>query len=234
MCGRLDQHAEAEWLASHMGATPTAHVHGFTPRWNLAPSQRLLFVAPWKGERRLGVGTFGFGKARNPNATVEKLGTTWSGLLRTNRCVIPVNGWYEWEVQNGARIPYHHQAAKGLTLLAGLWHRRGGGVEVAIVTRPNDDEIGRLVHDRMPLLVREEEVGTWLQGDVEDALSLTTTRRPHIELFQVGPEVGNWKNQGPQVGAPLPFHGAPRPAFRGTPPPTQLTAEEAMTKFFEA
>jgi putative SOS response-associated peptidase YedK len=211
MCARLDQHEDVEWFAAHLDAIPTAHADRFAPRWNLAPSQHLLFVAPWRGQRRLGAGIFGHGKARTTSAAVEMLPTNWSAMLRTGRCVVPVDGWYEWEIRGEHdRTPYHHQAAEGLTLLAGLWHRRGGGVEVVIVTRPTDDGTAKPVHDRMPLLLREGEVDTWLQGDVEDAMALTTSRRPRVESFQVGPDVENWKNQGPRVGEPLSFRGLPR------------------------
>lgn len=89
------------------------------------------------------------------------------------RCLIPADGFYEWEKSGKARIPYYHQI-KGHVLfaLAGLWERwthPAGVVESCTILTTGANELVACVHDRMPVIVAPEHFGLWLDPTLDPA-----------------------------------------------------------------
>jgi putative SOS response-associated peptidase YedK len=102
--------------------------------------------------------------------TVAKKPFFRSAFKRT-RCLIPVSGYYEWQDKPSGKQPYYFTARDGSPALtiAGLWDewRDKGSGEVLksctmIITEPN--EFVADVHDRMPVLLAEEDFEPWLSG----------------------------------------------------------------------
>ncbi len=61
------------------------------------------------------------------NARAETAGDKpmFKGLMRHRRCIVPANGYYEWQARGGAKQPYFiHPEDHDLFLFAGLWARR--------------------------------------------------------------------------------------------------------------
>ena len=90
------------------------------------------------------------------------------GAYRDRRCLVPVDGWYEWQKQPDGRKQAHAFAAQdGQPLaFAGLWEsvRWPDGEMLrtfAIVTTEPSTEAA-VIHDRMPLALREADWPLWL------------------------------------------------------------------------
>ena len=70
-----------------------------------------------------------------------------------HRCIIPASGYYEWLKRLDGRQPYFISAADGVVLsFAGLWDRW-------------KNALTRAIHDRMPVVLDQADIGRWLSGE---------------------------------------------------------------------
>ncbi len=157
----------------------------------------------------------GVGPAAGPkpiNARAESLldRPAFADALVRRRCLVPVDGFYEWERLGGrARQPWFLAPADGRPLaLAGLWDRwvapdGDALVSVAIVTVAANADVARL-HDRMPAVLEEDEWDAWLDSaggsDVGGLLDLLTSADDgFLQLTPVSTRVNSVANDGPDL-----------------------------------
>ena len=126
----------------------------WTMKWGLIPF--------WAKDRGVGNKMF--------NVRSESLSTKigFRKSFQTKRCLVPCNGFYEWKTENGIKTPYFIEVKnRPLFAFAGiydLWEEPVSGREVysfaIITTQPNSDI--KLIHDRMPVILRPEQEKVWL------------------------------------------------------------------------
>ena len=94
--------------------------------------------------------------------------------FRSRRCAIPASGFYEWTGEAKYRVP-HAITVEGrpIVAFAGLWESwkdaAGKPLETyTILTTPANAFVAPM-HDRMPAILADGDVDTWLAGSVEDA-----------------------------------------------------------------
>lgn len=94
------------------------------------------------------------------------------------RCVIPASGFYEWEQRGRERLPwlFRRQDARPLAL-AGLWDRwtdpdQGTVIESCTVMTTTPNQMLARIHHRMPVLLDETTMPTWLTGSPSSAASI--------------------------------------------------------------
>ncbi len=92
---------------------------------------------------------------------------TFAPHIATRRVVIPAAGFYEWDRQ---RTRYTFTGEKTLWL-AGFYRTEPDGEHFIILTTAANDSM-RPVHDRMPLILAEEEIRDWLENDAMTAFFL--------------------------------------------------------------
>lgn len=176
MCGRYALTVTAEQIAETFGLLA---VPAFRPSWNIAPTALVPVVrAAADGGRECVLLRWGFipAWAKSPtqvpllnNARAESLAEkpAFRGAWKRRRCVVPADGWYEWDEKVEPRQPhYFHRADGRLAALAALWEtwRSPDGELIdsfAVVTRDANAQT-RAVHDRMPKLLRDDEIEPWL------------------------------------------------------------------------
>jgi putative SOS response-associated peptidase YedK len=112
---------------------------------------------------------------------------------RARRCLIPANGFYEWQsVPHGKRV--HHLAPEGEALFgfAGIW-QQGRSKEgrmmdtVAIVTCAAPEPLSH-IHARMPVVIPEDGYGLWL-GEAGHGAARLMAAAPD-DFWQVTPDRG--------------------------------------------
>lgn len=119
------------------------------------------------------------------NATCERMAVApayrgpWK---RGQRCLFPVNGFYEWQTVAGekAKQPWYIRlAGEELFALGGLWDSSpsAGGPSIescAIVTVPANELLAQIhnTKKRMPLIVPRDAFDSWLSGNAEAALAI--------------------------------------------------------------
>ncbi len=158
-------------------------------RWGLVP--------PWAKDARVGV--------RMINARAETVMSTnaFAPSFRQRRCLVPVDGWYEWRREEYGKQAYFMTAGEPL-VFAGLWSLSGAGMLTSsIVTMC---AVGNLasVHDRMPLLLTPDRWDDWLCGSADPARLLAVPPLKFLdslEIRPVGPAVGDVRNDGPALTA---------------------------------
>ena len=186
MCGRFTLTRSAAEVAAHFGLGSLPEL---APRFNVAPTQQVPIVrVRSSGERVLEPRRWGLvppwakdpsAGARMINARVESVATrpAFRDALRQRRCLVPADGFYEWQGRAGQRRP-HHLTLPGSTLfaIAGLYERwLGPGGEVVdsftLLTRPARGAVAAL-HDRMPVIVDPEGYAAWLERAASDPATL--------------------------------------------------------------
>jgi putative SOS response-associated peptidase YedK len=178
-------------------------------RWGLVPS--------WAKDPK--------GGARMINARSESVAEkpAFRRALQARRCLIPADGWFEWQRGPEHKQPYYTHYADGRSLaMAGLWEfwkpkddpkgeYPNGLVTATVLTTAAVGPL-RQIHDRMPLVLPASAWDAWLDPDTRaDADAVQELLRPPSEalvaeltLQPVTPLVNNVRNNGPELIDPLP------------------------------
>ncbi len=225
MCGRIVQAEEPERYAEWFRVDRI--VAGPRPRsWNVAPTTEVYAVVDHEGERLLGTLRWGLVPfwAKDPrigsrlvNARAETLATrpAFRDPFRHRRCLVPADGFYEWERREGRRgkVPHYVYGRDGRPLaLAGLWSSwedpDGGGRlrTCTIVTGRPNELVGRL-HDRMPVILPPQAWDPWLDPDLDDPDALrdllATYPAESLAEHAVSTLVNRVTNDAPELTAPV-------------------------------
>ena len=181
MCGRVIQARDPTLYTHVVGGEPERATRPEHPAaLQRAPGQDYLVgrLHPKTGERTLDVLRWGlipsWAKDRKVawkfiNARAESVATT--GAFKTayarRRCLVPVDGFYEWRTVGKVKQPYAIGMADGQPFpLAGLWENwkdpdSGEWTRTfTIVTTSANDPVAKL-HDRMPVVIAEQD---WIAG----------------------------------------------------------------------
>ena len=223
MCGRFTLFEPKESLAGIFGVS-AAPLPG--PRYNIAPSQPVAVVRlsrpPGEG-RELAMLRWGLvpSWAKDPsigsrmiNASAETVPEkpAFRSAWKSRRCLVPANGFYEWQRRNGRKQPWYIRMRDGGPFaIAGLWERweppSGDPLEscTLITTEPN--ELLAPIHARMPAIVAPEDFDLWLAAPPGEGERLRSLLRPYpagaMAAEQVGLSVNNPSNDSPELIAPL-------------------------------
>jgi putative SOS response-associated peptidase YedK len=176
--------------------------------WGLVPS--------WAKDRSIG--------ARMINARSETLATAsaFRRAYAARRCLVPADGWYEWRAGTGPRKqPFYMTPSDGRPLaFAGLYEFWGApGQLLTTCSIVTCDAFGELaeVHDRMPLVLARADWQRWLDPAVSDPVDLLApwdeASAEHLELHPVGPNVGDHRNNGAELIAPVELEPEPQALF---------------------
>jgi len=90
--------------------------------------------------------------------------------FKRRRCIIPADGFYEWQRAGGKRLPFFFQMKDERPFgFAGLWERwQGAGeepVESCTILTTEANEVLRPVHDQMPVILHPDDYEMWLEAD---------------------------------------------------------------------
>jgi putative SOS response-associated peptidase YedK len=222
VCGRFVQTGSAELLAAQFSARDTTG-GALRPRYNVAPSTPVPAVLEAE-DRRLGMLRWGFvpSWARSPddgprpiNARVEGAAASrlFGPALARRRCVVPMDGWYEWTDEGGARQPWllrpRSDAPVAVAALWSVWRPADAPADapplgtVALMTTEAHGAAAD-VHHRMPLLVPDALLDAWLDpGSPADAplLGAMTAAEVDVEVVRVSRRVNDVRNEGPELVA---------------------------------
>ncbi|HEY9474781.1 MAG TPA: SOS response-associated peptidase [Mycobacteriales bacterium] len=227
VCGRYVLARDTADLAAEFGVDDAEPASA--PGYNVAPTTPVPVIVDRHSEdgertRLLRVCRWGLvpswardtsGAARMINARVETVASkpAFRVALARRRCLVPADGWYEWAVglDVPGRVPYYLTPKDGSPLaFAGLYEVWRNGprrlTTCAIITTAATGQLAR-VHHRMPLLLRPDQWSAWL--DRRMATAPLSDPDPDtiasLELRAVGAEVGNVRNQGPELLTPVPL-----------------------------
>ncbi|WP_052668194.1 SOS response-associated peptidase [Nitriliruptor alkaliphilus] len=225
MCGRFLSVSDPELLAERF-EVDEVRTEPLPPRWNVAPSLDVYAVIEREDTRRLGTLRWGFVPhwtkrlrgARTPiNARLESVATTsmFATSFAKRRCLVPADGFYEWQVrEDGSKQPYHLHAPDGAPLaLGGVWTVWRDPAEeadepvfsTAIVTTVASGALAD-IHERVPLIVPRQLWSDWLTATPEEAPHLEEAVRalapPTLVAEPISTRVNDVRNEGPELLEP--------------------------------
>jgi len=219
MCGRVTQFERHAEIPRRLGLRAPAS----TPRYNLAPTQTLAAVRRVDGALRCEALRWGLivPRAGRPpetgtghvNARAETVAAlpAFRDSVRSCRCLVPVDGFYEWRNDGQVAVPFYFESADRSPLaLAGLWaaHLGPAGVLVTtlclVTTAPNRDMAP--IHARMPVILREADWQAWLAERPLPPEELARLTQPapdgSLRPRRVGAEVNRAATDHPGLLAP--------------------------------
>ncbi|MEE4177952.1 MAG: SOS response-associated peptidase [Bacteroides sp.] len=217
MCGRYSISKKAREIGEHFNVTIPSGFQG--ELFNAAPAQSLPVIAmnqplsiqmfqwglkaPWKnasGESSLVI------NARSESLRAKKM---FSRLLDGQRCIIPADGFFEWEKTRKIKQPWRFLLeSEELFSFAGLFDlmETPDGCRYyafsIITTQANSLLEG--IHDRMPVILDQEGHAAWLRETSPSVLDDLLQPFPSEKMkhYKVSQKVNNAANNNPELIKP--------------------------------
>jgi len=217
MCGRYALFTDPGKIAEKLGlSSPSAQ---WQPSYNICPGTEIVgvrysqreagpvFDRLWWGYRP----HWADDSAPEPiNAKAENLERSryFRKSFHHKRCLIPADGWYEWQALDTGKQPYFlTRADREPIFMAGIWvTNRDERPSCAIITEPAKGKAGE-IHSRMPLILDDQCLRKWLDPGVEDRSSLHRSierlEPDTLTSWPVTTKVNRPSNRGPELIEPV-------------------------------
>lgn len=177
MPGRLAIYDDTSFKSDANKFIKNDMIGNLTPRYNIAPTipiPTLLnngnylythfgYLPSWAKDK----------KSMNINARSESIfeKSTFRDSFKSRCCIIPINGFYEWQVENKEKRPFFVSSIKNdYMALAGIWDEwfdielNMKIVTVALITCDANEKLGK-IHPRMPIVLEKKDFDTWLHSE---------------------------------------------------------------------
>ena len=238
MCGRYTLTSAPEALRALFRYEEQPN---FPPRYNIAPTQPIAIVRLVEGKRQFAPVRWGLlpSWVKDPKAftllinargesVVEK--PAFRAAMKRRRCLIPADGFYEWQAAGERKRPFYVHAKSGAPLaFAGLWETwtgpNGEELETATIVTTRANRLLAAIHDRMPVIVPPQGFDLWLDTASVDATTAAALIAPApeglLETYEISTAVNRTANDNPKLLEPV---------DATTPQPLKLPARAARAK----
>ncbi len=188
--------------------------------YSIAPGHNFPIIKQEKGDNKVEIMKWGLIPfwAKDPkigyrmiNARAETLSSkpAFRKPLRTQRCLVPANGFYEWDRQNG-KMPYFIKRKDNeLFAMAGMYDiwKDAGGREIKTFTIITVDanKLVAKIHDRMPAILEEKNEKKWIDKNTKISKVpeyLMPYPGENMEMYQVSKKVNKPINDEPELIKP--------------------------------
>lgn len=220
MCGRYTLTPEQKAIQKRYNIKPGPYVH--ESRYNIAPSQpapvivkgdgneiRMMkwgLVPYWAKDPKIG---FKLINARGETITEKP---SFKTAFKKRRCLVPADGFYEWEKKQGGRLKIPHRftlKTEEIFSFAGLWDvwktAEGESLETFTIITTSPNKLMEPLHNRMPVILKSEDEDIWLdtKADQESLLSLL---KPYdtgsMDEYEVSVKVNSAREESPDLIEP--------------------------------
>ncbi|XWS31202.1 hypothetical protein CRYUN_Cryun23aG0057400 [Craigia yunnanensis] len=233
MCGRARCTLRADDIprASHRNDGPVRHVNmdRYRPSFNVGPGMNLPVIRRDDGSNSDGGGVvlhcMKWGlipsftkKTEKPdfykmfNARSESVceKASFRRLLPKSRCLVAVEGFYEWKKDGSKKQPYYIHFKDGRPLVFAALYDSWANTEgeklysFTILTTSSSSAL-RWLHDRMPVILDDKgSTDTWLNGSKINTL-LKTYENSDLVWYPVTPAIGKLSFEGPECVKEVPL-----------------------------
>jgi len=215
MCGRFTLTIDINTVAKAFHVAPTVQA---TARYNIAPTQEVVtvmrngaahldllrwgLIPSWAKEESIG--------SKMINARAETLAEkpSFKGLLRSKRCLVVADGFYEWKQEHGGKVPmYITMKDHEPFAFAGLWDTwkspEGEQIRTCTIITTNPNDVVLPIHNRMPAILTPEAREEWLDPGLQDDHVLLHLLSPYpsdaMIARPVSRLVNNPRNDSPEL-----------------------------------
>lgn len=203
MCGRFTLSTDAQFLSDYFDLDRVPA--GFEQRFNIAPGQSIATIRQVGGVgRELDFTHWGLipswadsMKIANHliNARAETVADkpAFRSAFRRKRCLIPADGFYEWQQTAQGKQPYWIGLPDRTPIgFAGLWShwepKDGSGVvESCTILTTTANEQMKPYHDRMPVILQPDAFAAWLDPEEQRADQVKQILQPFVGELQIYP-----------------------------------------------
>ncbi|CAD5984636.1 Putative SOS response-associated peptidase yoqW [Planktothrix tepida] len=220
MCGRFSLVCSKTAIAQTFNVSS---VPDFIPQYNIAPAQTIAtirqdleqqerqfqlmhwgLIPHWAKDEKIGYKLI--------NARVETVTEkpAFRQAIRSQRCLILADGFYEWQHQGKTKQPYYFQLENHQPFgFAGLWERWNNpngeeNVSCTILTQAANETV-RLVHERMPIILSPTVYSQWLDPTLKDSETILSLvqHNPNLRVYPVSSKVNRATYNQPDCILPL-------------------------------
>ena len=193
MCGRYRLSRRKQIIEEYFDST-SGEVE-WSPRYNIAPTQPVPVIRqnPKDSIRELSLVRWGLIPSRAKESSTAKMINARSETAATNpafrdalkfrRCLIPADGFYEWQRTGKVKQPYCFEVGEGdIFAFAGIWDRwKDGGtmVETCSILTTTPNAVASAVHDRMPVILDPHSHDLWLDLGMKDVTAASELLKPY-------------------------------------------------------
>jgi len=192
---------------------------------NVAPTQPVPIILqnPKEPRRELSLVRWGLvpswahdssGAARMINARSETAATKPAvrDALKFRRCLIPADGFYEWQKTGKTKQPYCFEVNEGkLFAFAGIWDRwkdaSGETVETISILTTTPSVVTSAVHDRMPVILDRDNYDLWLDPGMRDVTAVSELLKPCnarlMRCYPVSTRINHVANDDEECSRPV-------------------------------
>jgi putative SOS response-associated peptidase YedK len=194
MCGRFTLRTRSASLIEQFGGAPPPEL-GL--RYNIAPTQMVAIVrsAPDTSVRQWQMVRWGLIPSwakdasignRMINARAESIADkpSFRTAFRRRRCLIPADGYFEWQKTGSAKQPYYIRLDDDRPFaMAGLWERwlnpaTNEPLQSCTIITTQANPLTQPIHDRMPVILDMADYEIWLDPQMQDPERLGILLRP--------------------------------------------------------
>ncbi len=218
MCGRFTITVTLEELLTRY-LIDDSKISVFKPNYNVAPMHNIPAVIGSDEESRLGELRWGLvpvwakddkigNKMINARAETVAEKPAFKRLLKSKRCIIPADGFYEWKKDGTSKQPFRILLSDGgIFSFAGLYDTwedlEGNKLSTCTIITTTPNSLMADIHDRMPVILRPEDEADWLGRDNDDVESLLKLLNPYdaskMKAYKVPSAVGNVRNNSKEL-----------------------------------
>jgi putative SOS response-associated peptidase YedK len=130
--------------------------------------------------------------------------------LRYRRCIVPADGFYEWQRSSASKQPYCFEVDGGaLFAFAGIWERwkdpAGTTLETCSMLTTTPNAVTSAIHDRMPVILDPDSYDLWLDPGMKDEETVAEILKPYdanaMSCYPISPRINHVANDDEECAA---------------------------------
>jgi putative SOS response-associated peptidase YedK len=216
MCGRFAQRTDPKRVAKWFGVEEVPELE---PRYNIAPTQEITAVRETEDGREITFFKWGLipswakdtsmgARLINARSETVREKPAFRQAFKQRRCIIPADGFYEWQRTDGRKQPFFFQMKDESPFgFAGLWEQwkgeEGKVINSCTILTTAANEVLRPVHDRMPVILHSDDYSLWLDHDTRKLEMVEDLLRPYpsreMASYPVSTLINSPRSQGERL-----------------------------------
>jgi len=223
MCGRYKLSRRKQVVEEYFDSV--SDQPDWSPRFNVAPTQSVPVIRqhPKEPVRQLSLMRWGLipswskdpsGAARMINARAETASAkpAFRDAMKSRRCLIPADGFYEWKRDGKTKQPYCFEINEGeLFGFAGIWDQwkgpSGEWVKTCSILTTTPNAVTTAVHDRMPVILDPDSYDLWLDPGMTHVDAATDLLKPYdagvMRCYPISIRINHVANDDEECSAPV-------------------------------
>ena len=134
--------------------------------------------------------------------------------MKLRRCLVPADGFYEWQRRGSAKQPFCFEVGDGgLFAFAGLWERwldpSGQWVKSCSILTTTPNAVTATVHERMPVILDRESYDLWLDPGMQNVSAISELLKPYdvlmMRCYPVSTRINHVVNDDEECSRPVEF-----------------------------